>query len=390
MRILNYWPELTPAQKLTPVFLNSTLRRASVALLSLFSPIYIFEISQDLGLLPKFGLILVFSYFLLLYVVKLLTLPLAENLALKIGFKKISYLSSIPFALFLVFLIFSQETPFFLLPAAIFWGANAALFWFSFHGFFVKLGDADHFGRATAMAQLLDTAANVLSPILGGIVIWKFGFGVLFVLAGIIFGTAQMALYFAREEKPRHDARVREVWRLFTTHKRMVAAYLGLGGEGGLYGIVWPLFLFLVLGEILVVGEVVSAAILFAAVLTLIIGFWVERLGKRAVIRFGAPVVSFSWLIRIFTKTPAAIIGVDTFYRFTDQMLIVPLSVWTYQKALEGGTGQALYFREISVTFGAMAFLILAAILVFLNLPLWSTFALASIGALMPLLIVKK
>lgn len=381
---------LLPETELRPLFLNLMFRRASVALLGLFSPIYIFKIAQSLTPLPKFWLAMVFSFFLLLYTVKLLTLPLAENLALKVGFKKISYFSSIPFALFLVFLIFSQKNPFWLLLAAIFWGANASLFWFSYHGLFVKLGDAGHFGWTSAEAQVLETAANVLSPILGGFVIWKFGFRALFLLAGIIFAISLVALWFAREEKPHHDARLREVWRLFATHKRMVTAYLGLGGEAGFYGVAWPLFLFIVFGQILVVGEVISAAILAAAVLTLVVGFWVDRLGKRAVIRFGAPAVSISWLVRIFTRTPGAIVGVDAFYRLTDQMLTIPLLVWTYQKALEGGTGQALYFREISITLGTIFALFLAEVIILFGASLEVLFVLAAISALLPLLVVKR
>lgn len=375
---------------LTPIFLTSTLRRASVALLALFSPIYIFKIAQNLTSKPEFWLALVFFYFFLFYVVKLLTLPLAENLALKIGFKKTSYLSSIPFFLFLAFLIFSYQKPFWLLPAAIFWGTNASLFWFSYHGFFVKLGDADRFGQATGTAQFLETIANVLSPIMGGFVIWKFGFGALFILSGAIFVISLGALWFAQEEKPYHDARIKEVWQLFTTHKKMVVAYLGLGGEGGLYGVAWPLFLFVVLGKILVVGGVISAAIFLSALLTLIVGVWVDRLGKRAVIRLGAPVVFLSWLGRIFARTPGAIIGVDTFYRVADQMIMIPLSVWTYQKALEGGTGQALYFREISLTLGAIFALLVAGVILIFGANFETLFVLAAISALLPLLVVKK
>lgn len=378
------------AKVLTPIFLNLTLREASVGLLSLFSPIYIFKIGQNFALSPKNSLALVFLYFFIIHLVKLLTLPLAENLAVKIGFKKISYLSSLPFALFIAFLIFSQKSSFWLLPAAIFWGVNASLFWFSYHGFFVKLGDADRFGQATATAQFLGTIANVLSPIMGGFVIWKFGFGALFVLSGVIFAFSLGALWFAQEKKPYHDAKISKVWQLFATHKKMAVSYLGLGGEGGLYGVAWPLFLFVVLGKILVVGQVVSAAIFLAALLTLMVGIWVDRLGKRAVIRIGAPVVFLSWLGRIFARTPGMIIGVDTFYRVANQMLIIPFSVWTYQKALEGGTGQALYFREISLTLGAIFALLMAGVILIFGANLETLFILAAISALLPLLVVKK
>lgn len=104
----------------------------------------------------------------------------------------------------------------------------------------------------------------------------------------------------------------------------------------------------------------------------------------------GSIIDAGTWLARIGARYPLPIVGIDGAYRVTEQMLDIPLSVFSYKKAMEGGTGQALYFQEISGTFGAMFFLALAAVLVSLNLPLWTTFVLASTGALMPLLIVRR
>lgn len=375
---------------LLPLFANATLRRVAVTLLGLFSPLYILQRSQEVGFSLNFAIVAVIFFFLILYLFKLLTLPLVENLGLKIGFKSILAFSSIPFVIFLTFLYLSQANYLFLIPSAVFWGIHAGFFWWGYHGSFVKTADQEYFGRETGVIQVLLTAASVIAPILGGFIVYQIGYQFLFILAGVIFLLAILVILPTPERAPRHDARIRKVWQIYKTHKRMAAAYIGWGGESGLYGIIWPIFLFLVLGQILTFGEIISAAILFASLINLLIGVRVDRLGSEPTLAWGAPLNFLSWLARIFARAPGLIIVVDTFYRVTEQMLTIPLDVLSYQKAIEGGTGQALYFREISITFGAIFFLFLAAVLVFLNLPLWSTFVLASVGALMPLLIVRR
>lgn len=375
---------------LVPLFASATLRRVAATLLSLFSPLYVLERSQEVGFSLNLAIVVVIFFFLILYFFKLLTLPLVENLGLKIGFKSILAYSSFPFVFFLAFLYFSQANYLFLILAAIFWGIHAGFFWWGYHGTFIKTADQEYFGRETGAVQLLLTAASVIAPILGGFIVYQIGYQFLFIFAGVIFILAILVILPAPRTTPKRDARIKKVWQIYKTHKRMVAAYVGWGGMNGLYGIVWPIFLFLVLGQILIFGEIVSAAILFASLINLLIGARVDSVGSRATLAWGAPLNFLSWLARIFARSAGLIIIVDTFYQVTGQMLTIPLDVLSYRKAIEGGTGQALYFREISLTFGAMFFLILAVVLVLLNLPLWTTFVLASIGALMPLLIVRR
>jgi MFS family permease len=382
--------EIFPDKKLIPLFISSTLRRASFSLLGIFSPIYIFKIGQDLNFSLKISLFLVISFFFLLYLVKIFSLPLAENLAFSYGFKKICYFSVISFFLFSLFLFLGQKTLFYLFLASFFWGVSASLFWFSYHGLFLKLGDRNHFGLMTAEAQFLEVLVNFLFPLLGGFLIWKVNFGAFLILVGLVFILSLISLSFSSEAKPLRDAQFKKVWQLFKTHQRMALSYLGLGAENGLYGIFWPLFLFFTLGEVFKVGKIFSFAILFAGFFILVVGIWVDKIGKRSVIRFGSPLAFFSWIGRFFSRFPEAMVGIDAIYRLVDQMLVVPLLVWTYQKALEGGTGQALYFREILVSLGAIFALFFGGIVILLNGRIDFLFFLGALFSLFPLLVVIK
>ena len=166
--------------------------------------------------------------------------------------------------------------------------------------------------------------------------------------------------------------------------------YFGWGLESSLYGVVWPVFLFLLVGKILAFGEIIAAAVFVAALITYLTGLVVDRVGTKMIINLGSMVGFLTWLVRIVARTPLIIVSVDSFYRVAEQMLHIPFLVRTYQKAVDGGTGQSLYFMEISLGLGAVSGFLLAGILVFAGFSLGSIFLLASLGTLAPILITRK
>lgn len=383
---------LFPLRKegVAPVIAVVTLRRIAVELLWLFSPLYVLGIGRSLGFSIQNSILAVISYFFLIFFTKLLAMPLAENASFRLGYRRTLILSVIPYFVFIGCLVFSQNQPIFLVPVAIFWGIHAALFWFSYHGLFVKRADVEHLGKQTGISQALYILVGVVTPVLGGLIILRFGYQVLFLIAGAIFTLGVMIALLSGEIKPHHDARISDVIQLFKTHKKVMMAYFGWGLESSIYGAIWPVFLFLLVGKILFFGEIISAAVLLAAMITYLVGLIVDRMGERNVITLGSIISFLTWILRAVARLPLAIIGVDGLYRVTEQMLTVPLNVLSYKKAIDSGTGQALYFREISISIGAITSLLIAGVLVFFNLPLWVVFILASLGALAPVFATRR
>jgi len=264
------------------------------------------------------------------------------------------------------------------------------LFWFGYHGLFIKFGDEARFGFQTGVSQSLAILTVVATPLLGGLIVVEWGFWGLFLTAGFFSLVSILIVLFSPLKKPYHDAKIEKVFRLFKTHPKVLAAYLGWGGEAALYGAVWPIFLFLILDNILAYGGIFSASILLAAVIGLLVGRMVDKMKGGKVVGLSVFLGAFSWLARIIARSPLSIVGVDGIYRMTEQMLAIPMDVFSYKKALEGGTSQALYFREISLNVGAVLFLAIVGGMVLLNLPLWTTFILGLMGTLAPLLVARK
>lgn len=370
------------------LFAASVLRRVSMTLLALFSPIYIFGIAREGGLVLSLALASVFAFFFLIYLAKILTIPLAENLGFRYGFKGVLLLSGPPFLLFIPLLVWMKQLPFLIIPAAVLLGMHNGFFWWGYHGFFVKAGKAISFGEELGAANIFETFAMVSTPVGGAFLVQNLGFGSLFWLAGLTLIFSLTLLVPASQRIPKTDVRLGEVIKLISRHKGVALGYFGNGAEAAVYNAVWPLFLFLTLGTALKMGAVVSLAVLVAAVMTFLVGLWVDRRGEREMIAVGTPLLSFSWIMRSLGTTPALFVAADSLWRFAEGMVSLPMNVLSYKKALEG-TGRALMFRELALASGPVFLTLILVVWALLGLPLVWSFLLAAGASLLPILSVR-
>lgn len=366
------------------------LRRLAVNLLALFSPLFVFQILTKSGQLISRSLLLTTIYFLIFYSVKIIFFPLAEKISFKLGFKWIIFLSVFPFLFYIIFLILASRSSFYLLPGAFFGGFQAAFFWFGYHGLFIKFSNESQFGLQAGLFQFSSLLALVFSPLIGAFFILNFGFGALFFLIFCLALLSAVIILISPLIKPYNKASFRKTFFLFKTHPRVLFAYLGWGGEATLYSSFWPIFLILIFSDISAYSQLITASILLAALMCFSIGKMVDKMKSKKIIRWGVFLGSFSWLLRIFSYWPLPIILVDGFYRLSEQMFTIPLDVFSYRKAREGGTSQALFFREFALNLGAVLFLLIAALIFWLNFPLWSVFLFGALGSLGPILIAKN
>jgi len=375
------------------IVLTAAFRKMAFGFLGLFSPIYIFQIiinNANGENTLKFAVLGVLFYMLAFYLVKLLTFPLSENLSYKLGFKNVIALYIFPLLLYVSCLVLAKDNLLFLFLAPLFGGMQAALFWFGYHGLFIKCVNEHSFGFREGICNGISILALIITPLLGSILILAWGFRGLFFTAAILSLISALIILFSPQDKPYRDVRFLKVFSLFKSNLRPFGAYLGHGGEFSIYGTVWPIFLILALGNILEYGGIISGGILLAFLVTLAVGRWVDRAKGKRIITIGALVGGFSWLLRIVIRLPLFIVGVEGFYRITEQMLSIPMDVESYKKALRGWVSHALYFREISLSLGAILAISGSIILIALNLPLWSPFFLAFLGNLAPILMRKE
>lgn len=354
-----------------PLFLSQGLRSAGVSLLSFFSAVYIYK--QTLSLL------VVFSFFLLLYIFKIIGVGVAENLALKFGLKKQIILSYFLTGLAILAFVSSQNNFSLLWLAAPFWGAANGFFWFGRHGLLLKISEREIYGQAAGEASAFNNLALLIAPFLGGVLINQFDYRGLFWGALTFIFLGMLSLTPLKEEKTHQDVSFKEVIRLLVSHGRMALAYFAVGGIGAIYSTALVLYIFsLVKGEI-AMGEFFSLSLLFVALIHWLTGIWVDKKRGRKLLRYGAIASFLVWIARILLGGIIGLFILDIIDRMAGGMVGIPLEALSFQKAVDGqSTGRALLFRETAIGLGSVFACLLLLLFVFLNLPLSFSFLLAA------------
>jgi MFS family permease len=376
--------------KLLPLFLNQSFRAVAVSLLTLFSSIYIYKTLLDLTGQKRIALLSVFIYFLCVYGFKFISNLFAEELSLRLGLKKQIYFGLIFSVISLSILFLSLKWPFLLFLASPFWGLSTGFYWFGCHGMMVKLGDGAAFGKELGLLSSISLLFLLGAPFLGGVLIGWIGYQALFAAALIFMALSFLSLWSLKEEKTRHDTCLTEIFQLFRAHRRAFLAYVGDTMGATIYAIVIPLYLFLILGKELSLGEFFSLSMVVVAAINLLIGRWVDVRGKKGLIVYGSILQVLVWSARMLTKGVGLWFTLDIFDRVTGGMVGIPMNVMSYEKAIEDhSTGRAVLFRELAITIGGILTCGLLVIWAWLGIDLKWTFIIGAISSLLPILLIR-
>lgn len=375
---------------LWPLYANESLRGIAASWLSIFSSVFIYR--QLLPFLDsRLALTGVFLFWAVFGLSKLLGTSLAENLSLRRGLKTQVGLGLGLLALAAGFFSLVHFQWLMLLLGMASWGFSAGLYWFGWHALVGKLGKQDHYGRAYGTSAALATATNVFTPLVGGILIDWGGYRLLFGVALVIVFLALLALRFLKEEKTHQDATLKQVFRLFLSHKKIFLIYFSLGALVTITSGGFILYLALILKKELALGGFFSASLLLVAVIRWLIGRLIDLGEEKKLIVLGSVSRTLVWLGRLLTRNVPWLLGLNVLNDLAIGMVGMPLGVLSLQKGVDGKSmGRAVLFREVAISFGEMTSGLFLAALVFVGLPLEVGFVLAVPLSLVPILIYGK
>lgn len=371
-------------RRLGRLFMYASLRDAALSLLGLFSPIYILQSSVEQGYKLQTAVLFVICFYIILFISKIFALVMSENLSQKMGYKHIIRLSFIPFLACIPFIILIKQNIFFGVLAALLWGIDAGMYWWGYHGYFIKNSMKGRWGKEIGGFEFMLTLPRILTPLSGAIIVSIFGFNALFVLVAVFMLLAMVLLGKGADAPQKVDVRASEVLKVMWNRKSVSAAYMGQGADALFHTIFWPMFLFILFGQVLTVGTIFSGAVLFSAMVALITGIWIDKRGIRQIIATSSLIISLTWLVKFVVSTVGAIVFLDTASRIANKMAAVSLDGQTYKKAMEKNISQALLFRELNLAFGYLSAAIGVGIISFIDPSLRSVTLLASLMTLLP------
>lgn len=367
------------------LFLAGVSRKTAVSFLSIFSSIFIYQQAHEFGYGYKTSILVAIVFYIVLYIIKGAAMMAAEDYSRIHGFKNSIEASLLPFTVAIISFILADYSLYFLIPAVIFWGIHAGFYWWGYHGYFIKSGDYKSFGKELGEVGVLETLAAILTPVLGAVFVREFGFRSVYILAFFFMLLTTFLISKAKDKRQKHDTDFEEMSYLIKKHKSSAIAYAGTALEGSVYGSIWPLFLFIFSENILEMGSIISVAVLAASIIGLMTGGIEDRAGEKKLVSFGTPIITISWLLRLFSRSSPVFIVADSMWRVGQKMVNMPMQALTYKKAVKKYTARAILFRELAVTFGASLGLMIAAIFFYFIPSFMTIFIVTIIFSILPL-----
>lgn len=130
---------------------------------------------------------------------------------------------------------------------------------------------------------------------------------------------------------------------------------------------------------------------ILVALLNFLVGKWVDVRGRQGILKVGAGLASLSWVGRALTRSIPFLLLLDVTDQATSGMTGIPLTTWTYQKALDGHSrGRAILFREMALVSGTVSACIFLILIALMRVDLVYSFLIAAVLSLSPFLVPSE
>ncbi|OYT41261.1 hypothetical protein B6U80_01745 [Candidatus Pacearchaeota archaeon ex4484_26] len=330
-------------RELDEFYISIALRFFALSMVGIFLPIYLFfKLNLPLPVVMYFFIIFAIFFALAAF--------MAAKIASQIGFKHL-ILMSIPFEITFFFLLILL--PFFRIPlflVSITGAVSRGFYWIGHHTDLAKFTLRKKRGEEVGLAFFVNTGAALLGPLAGGLILTFFNFTVLFLIGSLILLISTVPLFFSKDVHEKFSFSLKKVFKRASL--KDAAAFTSQGIAIGSSGVLWPLFIFLILGGYFSLGLIGTLSGAISAFSAILVGKFSDKLGKRFFIRLGAFSFAGLWFFRTIVRTIFHVYLI-TLFAFIPGMASVPMDTLAYSKArFSKRIEEYLVFREIFLNLG--------------------------------------
>jgi MFS family permease len=347
------------------LLINRLILKMAFGFIDVFVPILLYQL---------FGVSVLGVYILVALVVILLT-PISAALLSKFGIRSLIAVS-IPFASVAVWALslndISPSTAGFLF--AILFGTHHALYWVPYHVDFVRSLSRGHQGAVLGWYEDLLELVTIATPVIGGVLIVLTGFSDTLLFISLLCLMSLFPIYYVKDMYETFEWGYLETFARLFSHKNrhILVGYAADGAQVAAATVLWPIFLFELLGgRYVVVGIVTTFALLGMLVLNLTIGYLIDKFGPDRLVRWGIVLSLTGWVLKAFVGNPFEVFMVDTYHKFGDAVMRLSRNVTGYNSAAESGhyIDEYTTLSEIAYQMGKVVMLVLAgALLVYVGI----------------------
>ena len=370
-----HWGYKPVFKGLTGIYFNASFRVLAIGMSGLFIPLFLLELTKDLSI--------VFLFYLVTQLIQLALIFPLNKLVSKIGPDWSMALGTIAEIIFLICLFFSSYYPTFIWLASFFAALVVPLYWFPYHLAFTSECDHKNLGKQIGIISSINRIVGAFAPFIGGLIITGWGYSPLWLFAVAIMLLSIIPLFVDQYDKKEKPAKLKNVINGLKGEKfrPFTISFVGVGIEAVIYGILWPIFVFLSLKRLDLLGAISCITLLTSLLLV----FWIgKKSGKNSkkLINFGVKISSLNWLIKAFFTSALWLTIFDVVYKMASVFVWIPFDVLVYKKAKDNPV-EVIMIREISIRIGILVGIILSW-LVYEFLQSWTlTFAIGSLSMIL-------
>lgn len=310
------------------LFFFNTLISLALALVMIFEPIYLYKIGYDLNKIMLFYLIVYTLYFFIV--------PVGAKFARRIGYEWGMFVGSLLFIAFYISLFLIAQYPILFYIAPAIFALQKMFYWPAYHANFARFSDQEEEGREISAMTVASSLVFIIGPVLAGLIISQWGYGVLFIVASIIFLASNIPTLITREHLKPGNFSYKEAYQdLFSKENRKsFLGYIGFGEEL-IAMIVWPVFISIIIADIFNLGLVITLTTFITTLVVFYIGKKSDSSNKRKILVWGSYIYALAWFFRIFIVNMMGVFLVDTLSRLGKNIISIPLIALVYEKAKE-------------------------------------------------------
>ena len=392
---MNIFSKIQKMEKLSlglrSLYMGKIIRDIGVSIIGMFGPIFVYTLSGSL----KFALI----FYGALNLFYILAMPLWAKI---MKYKSLHFFMIIGNLLLIVyFLIFyflaqANEIIWPLIVSLIFFGTTfRVFFWIPYHVDFARFINKHHRGRQISFLAIIVSLIGILLPIFSAFIISKFGFSVLYILAGVVLFISIFPLFFVPHTREKYSFGYFETFKQFfdVQHIKTNLAYIADGFQNYIGCLIWPIFIFILLdGKYMQVGLISAAVVLVSCVIRYIVGEATDKFDKKKLMRTGSILYSLGWIFKAIIESGLHIFLVGIYHNFTGILMRTPFDALMYEIAADEGhyVDEFTIMRETALTWGRIIMVILALILLALNINIVWIFILGAVVSVFINLISKE
>lgn len=376
------------------------LRKGAGTLAVFFLPLFIYRLSKNgfvfvnsLYTPLQKAMVLIAAYFLLERLVSALFSINSAKIVRLFGHKRVMLWGNVVYILFLLNLFYADKHPLLIFVAAFLSGLNNVLFWQSYNTLVSYNSPAISMGRNLGLIRFARNMVSMLIPALGGVIIALFGFNYVFLVSILIILISLITISHL-DVTPERDEVNLEEYLSWLKEKQFDRLLLSQAGRYfyDMSLVLWPLYVFLLIGDIQTVGYLYSLSLFIAMIVNLFTGNFLDKRGKSKLPFFiSGGLMTFFWLVRVGLQTAWTVMMVDSLDKIVSNFHWLFFDGIIFNRSKGSQVYSYFVYRMINRSIAAVFFWLIL-LTFFLVVPIGWTglFVLGAVGILLSLLAQEK